>query len=190
MKSQHSTKNFFFLKKYHQLPLKTPLHRLHRNGHRGLDKVVIACDERIAAKAAGLDQRPLTRSALERTGEVVVVVVGGEMVGGKEVGDSFCLVFFVTFSKKITVFVWIPFFCGAFPLERGCISPFAKKWISAARLRRDCEALRGLWHRWGDQESPGGGRCFGSFSLKKTPNSTGRKRRKKKSKTSYLRNSH
>jgi len=27
----------------------------------GLDKVVIACDERIAAKAAGLDQRPLTR---------------------------------------------------------------------------------------------------------------------------------
>ena len=28
---------------------------------RGLDKVVIACDERIAAKAAGLDQRPLTR---------------------------------------------------------------------------------------------------------------------------------
>merc|ERR1739845_123588 len=27
----------------------------------GLDKAVIACDERIAAKAAGLDQRPLTR---------------------------------------------------------------------------------------------------------------------------------
>merc|ERR1719333_767437 len=27
----------------------------------GLDKVCIACDERIAAKAAGLDQRPLTR---------------------------------------------------------------------------------------------------------------------------------
>merc|ERR1719498_913483 len=27
----------------------------------GLDKVVIACDERIAAKAAGLDQRPLSR---------------------------------------------------------------------------------------------------------------------------------
>jgi len=27
----------------------------------GLDKVVIACDERLAAKAAGLDQRPLTR---------------------------------------------------------------------------------------------------------------------------------
>jgi ATPase subunit of ABC transporter with duplicated ATPase domains len=27
----------------------------------GLDKVIIACDERIAAKAAGLDQRPLTR---------------------------------------------------------------------------------------------------------------------------------
>lgn len=30
----------------------------------GLDKVVIACDERIAAKAAGLDQRPLTRRAM------------------------------------------------------------------------------------------------------------------------------
>merc|ERR1719162_459404 len=27
----------------------------------GLDKVIIACDERIAAKAAGLDQRPLSR---------------------------------------------------------------------------------------------------------------------------------
>merc|ERR1712019_121178 len=27
----------------------------------GLDKICIACDERIAAKAAGLDQRPLTR---------------------------------------------------------------------------------------------------------------------------------
>jgi len=27
----------------------------------GLEKVIIACDERIAAKAAGLDQRPLTR---------------------------------------------------------------------------------------------------------------------------------
>jgi len=32
----------------------------------GLDKVVIACDERIAAKAAGLDQRPLTRREITR----------------------------------------------------------------------------------------------------------------------------
>jgi len=32
----------------------------------GLDKVVIACDERIAAKAAGLDQRPLTRREVIR----------------------------------------------------------------------------------------------------------------------------
>jgi ATPase subunit of ABC transporter with duplicated ATPase domains len=32
----------------------------------GLDKVVIACDERIAAKAAGLDQRPLTRREIAR----------------------------------------------------------------------------------------------------------------------------
>jgi ATPase subunit of ABC transporter with duplicated ATPase domains len=32
----------------------------------GLDKVVIACDERIAAKAIGLDQRPLTRREVVR----------------------------------------------------------------------------------------------------------------------------
>jgi elongation factor 3 len=32
----------------------------------GLSKVVIACDERIAAKAAGLDQRPLTRREITR----------------------------------------------------------------------------------------------------------------------------
>merc|ERR1719206_676435 len=32
----------------------------------GLEKVVIACDERIAAKAAGLDQRPLTRREIVR----------------------------------------------------------------------------------------------------------------------------
>mmetsp|Transcript_45337 Transcript_45337/g.98578 ORF Transcript_45337/g.98578 Transcript_45337/m.98578 type:complete len:1420 (+) Transcript_45337:85-4344(+) len=32
----------------------------------GLDKVIIACDERIAAKAAGLDQRPLTRREVIR----------------------------------------------------------------------------------------------------------------------------
>jgi len=32
----------------------------------GLEKVVIACDERIAAKAAGLDQRPLTRREVVR----------------------------------------------------------------------------------------------------------------------------
>merc|ERR1719261_633982 len=32
----------------------------------GLDKVVIAADERIAAKAAGLDQRPLTRREVVR----------------------------------------------------------------------------------------------------------------------------
>jgi len=32
----------------------------------GLDKVVVACDERIAAKAAGLDQRPLTRREVVR----------------------------------------------------------------------------------------------------------------------------
>lgn len=31
-----------------------------------LDKVVIACDERIAAKAAGLDQRPLTRREITK----------------------------------------------------------------------------------------------------------------------------
>merc|ERR1711865_500019 len=31
-----------------------------------LDKVVIACDERIAAKAAGLDQRPLSRREVVR----------------------------------------------------------------------------------------------------------------------------
>jgi len=35
----------------------------------GLDKVVIACDERIAAKAAGLDQRPLTRREIVRHSE-------------------------------------------------------------------------------------------------------------------------
>jgi elongation factor 3 len=32
----------------------------------GLEKVVIACDERIAAKAVGLDQRPLTRREVTR----------------------------------------------------------------------------------------------------------------------------
>lgn len=32
----------------------------------GLSKVVIACDERIAAKAAGIDQRPLTRREVSR----------------------------------------------------------------------------------------------------------------------------
>merc|ERR1719384_1124790 len=32
----------------------------------GLSKVCIACDERIAAKAAGLDQRPLTRREIVR----------------------------------------------------------------------------------------------------------------------------
>lgn len=32
----------------------------------GLEKTVIACDERIAAKAAGLDQRPLTRREVVR----------------------------------------------------------------------------------------------------------------------------
>jgi len=32
----------------------------------GLSKVVIACDERIAAKAAGIDQRPLTRREISR----------------------------------------------------------------------------------------------------------------------------
>jgi len=36
----------------------------------GLDKVVIACDERIAAKTAGLDQRPLTRREVVRHCEV------------------------------------------------------------------------------------------------------------------------
>jgi elongation factor 3 len=36
----------------------------------GLSKVVIACDERIAAKAAGLDQRPLTRREIVRHCEV------------------------------------------------------------------------------------------------------------------------
>ena len=32
----------------------------------GLAKVCIACDERIAAKAAGIDQRPLTRREIVR----------------------------------------------------------------------------------------------------------------------------
>lgn len=32
----------------------------------GLDKIIIACDERIAAKAAGLDQRPLSRREVVR----------------------------------------------------------------------------------------------------------------------------
>merc|ERR1711937_133671 len=32
----------------------------------GLSKVVIACDERIAAKAAGIDQRPLSRREIAR----------------------------------------------------------------------------------------------------------------------------
>lgn len=42
-------------------PKQNTLESIHKLRMMGLDKVVIACDERLAAKAAGLDQRPLTR---------------------------------------------------------------------------------------------------------------------------------
>jgi len=42
-------------------PKQNTLESINKLRMMGLDKVVIACDERLAAKAAGLDQRPLTR---------------------------------------------------------------------------------------------------------------------------------
>lgn len=42
-------------------PKQNTLESISKLRMMGLDKVVIACDERLAAKAAGLDQRPLTR---------------------------------------------------------------------------------------------------------------------------------
>jgi len=47
-------------------PKQNTLEKLPKLKSMGLDKVVIACDERIAAKAAGLDQRPLTRREVTR----------------------------------------------------------------------------------------------------------------------------
>jgi ATPase subunit of ABC transporter with duplicated ATPase domains len=47
-------------------PKQNTLVKLSTLKEMGLDKVVIACDERIAAKAAGLDQRPLTRREVVR----------------------------------------------------------------------------------------------------------------------------
>jgi ATPase subunit of ABC transporter with duplicated ATPase domains len=42
-------------------PKQNTMESISKLKQMGLDKVIIACDERIAAKAAGLDQRPLTR---------------------------------------------------------------------------------------------------------------------------------
>jgi len=47
-------------------PKQNTLEPLSKLVMMGLSKVVIACDERIAAKAAGLDQRPLTRREIVR----------------------------------------------------------------------------------------------------------------------------
>lgn len=47
-------------------PKQNTVEKLSKLRKMGLDKVVIACDERIAAKAAGLDQRPLTRREVVR----------------------------------------------------------------------------------------------------------------------------
>jgi ATPase subunit of ABC transporter with duplicated ATPase domains len=47
-------------------PKQNTVEKLSKLKAMGLDKVVIACDERIAAKAAGLDQRPLTRREIVR----------------------------------------------------------------------------------------------------------------------------
>jgi elongation factor 3 len=47
-------------------PKQNTVEKISKLKMMGLDKVVIACDERIAAKAAGLDQRPLTRREVVR----------------------------------------------------------------------------------------------------------------------------
>jgi len=47
-------------------PKQNTVEKLSKLKAMGLDKVVIACDERLAAKAIGLDQRPLTRREIVR----------------------------------------------------------------------------------------------------------------------------
>merc|ERR1719498_961872 len=47
-------------------PKQNTMESITKLKNMGLDKVVIACDERIAAKAVGLDQRPLTRREVVR----------------------------------------------------------------------------------------------------------------------------
>jgi len=47
-------------------PKQNTVEKLSKLKAMGLEKVVIACDERIAAKAIGLDQRPLTRREIVR----------------------------------------------------------------------------------------------------------------------------
>lgn len=47
-------------------PKQNTMESLDKLKKMGLDKVVIACDERLAAKAAGIDQRPLTRREVVR----------------------------------------------------------------------------------------------------------------------------
>jgi len=47
-------------------PKQNTMEKISKLKMMGLEKVVIACDERIAAKAAGLDQRPLTRREVAR----------------------------------------------------------------------------------------------------------------------------
>merc|ERR1712139_138666 len=49
----------------------------------GLDKVCIACDERIAARAAGLDQRPLTRREIIKHCEAFGI--DGEMCCNRQI---------------------------------------------------------------------------------------------------------
>ena len=47
-------------------PKQNTVETISKLNEMGLAKVVIACDERLAAKAAGLDQRPLTRREVIR----------------------------------------------------------------------------------------------------------------------------
>merc|ERR1711879_547040 len=47
-------------------PKQNTVEKISKLRTMGLSKVCIACDERIAAKAAGLDQRPLTRREVVR----------------------------------------------------------------------------------------------------------------------------
>mmetsp|Transcript_58848 Transcript_58848/g.140342 ORF Transcript_58848/g.140342 Transcript_58848/m.140342 type:complete len:1419 (-) Transcript_58848:107-4363(-) len=47
-------------------PKQNTVEKISKLKMMGLEKVIIACDERIAAKAAGLDQRPLTRREIVR----------------------------------------------------------------------------------------------------------------------------
>merc|ERR1719476_402491 len=42
-------------------PKQNTIEKISKLKAMGLEKVIVACDERIAAKTAGLDQRPLTR---------------------------------------------------------------------------------------------------------------------------------